>query len=180
MRYALAVGLAVVLMPAVAQAGSNWGFFFGFGGFGGGYYQPYYPAYGFYGYYRPVYYPPVYYPAYSCYPSYGYGGYYGGGYYRKGYYGGGYYGRYSAAKPYYSGRYANTQRSYNYINSRAYDGDRYGYNARGPYYGPAVERYQRDARNYPSYHYDRREAYNSPGRAGNMRSSGDARASRSR
>jgi hypothetical protein len=161
----------VVLIPAFAHAGSNFSFFFGFGG--AGCYAPYYPAYS--GCYAPRYYAPSYFygyypPVYRPY-SYGFGlGYYGGGY--KGYkgsYGGGYYGGYSKGRSYYPYRYADYRSDYrrNYTYRRGHDyGSRYSYGRGSGYYGPAVERYQRNARDYPSYHYDRREAYNSPGRSG--------------
>jgi hypothetical protein len=157
MRNALLALVLLLSVPAVARAGGS-SFFFGFSsGYGGYCHAPYfstsffYPSYYYGGYYRP------YYGGY-----YGYGGYHG----YRGYhgYGGGYYGRYAVPRvysPYRYGDYVGDRHGlYGYQNNYAYRrGPTRNYD-RGYYYGPAVERYHRDARDYPSYHYARRETYN--------------------
>ena len=136
--------LALVLaLPSVAQADGRARFFFGIGNYGtyrhGGYYSHKYPY--SYGYYRPQH--------------------------------GGYYGRYAVPRVYSPYRYGDYRGDrlglYGYKYDHAYRRAPYAYDHayrrglhydRGYYYGPAVERYHRTARDYPSYHYERRERYN--------------------
>lgn len=192
MRYALVAILGVVLMPALAQAGGNFGFFFGFngcgyGGFGGyggyGGYPRYYGGFNYSCYQAPAFYcPPVYYPSYSSYQPY-YSG--GGGYYGRysggGYSDGGYGARYAAkTRVNTTDGYASAPGKYarDYSYRRSYDNgralasrndanDRQSYRSsrRSSYYGPALERYSRDAQTHPSYHYDRRETSARPNSA---------------
>ena len=140
------IALALLLAaPTVASADSRYNFFFGFSSGGGGFYhRPYYSSF--------------YYPRYY----HGYKPYYYGGYYRPYY--GGYYGRYAVPRvysPYRYGDYVGDRHGlYGYKYDYAYRrGSTRNYD-RGYYYGPAVERYHRNARDYPSYHYERRELYN--------------------
>jgi hypothetical protein len=139
-RYALVAALVALLMTSSAEAGSTMRFYFG----AGGTYSPFATR---------QYYPPT----------------YGSHYYSH---------RYSSIHPYYGGRYV-TPRIYspNRWDSARFDYARSGYGRdfayrrdhdfrrgiygidRGQYYGPAVERYHRHAREFPSYHYDRREGY---------------------
>src|SRR5688572_13325750 len=145
MRYAIAALVAAVTtlsLPSAADASSKSSFFFSFSSGPHGYYHR-----------------PYYWPGGRYYSSYGYGY----GHYRP-YYGGYYHGRYAVPRvysPYRYGDYAGDRLGYyGYQYDRAY---RRGYTNdydRGYYYGPAVERYHRHARDYPSYHYDRREHYN--------------------
>jgi hypothetical protein len=154
MRCAIASIVAIVSalsVPAVADAGSKSSFFFSF-------------STGPYGYYHR----PYYVPSGRYYWSHGYGG----SYYRP-YYGGYYHGRYAVPRVYSPYRYGDYKDDrlgyYGYQYDRSY---RHGYTKnydRGYYYGPAVERYHRNARDYPSYHYNRRESYN----RGSDRSYGD-------
>ena len=151
MRNALIAFVLLLSVPAVANAGGS-KFFFGFSsGYGGYCHSPYfstsffYPSYHYrhYGYHRPYYRPY-------------YGGYHG--------YHGGYYARYAVPRvysPYRYGDYVGDRHGlYGYKYDYAYRrGPTRNYD-RGYYYGPAVERYHRNARDYPSYHYDRRETYN--------------------
>ena len=148
MRNALIALVLLLAAPTVAGAGgSGYGFFFGFSsGYGKHYHRPYYNTSFYYhsGYHSP---------------------YYHGAYYRPYYrpYYGAYHGRYAVPRvysPYRYGDYVGDRHGlYGYKYDHAY---RRGYKSydRGYYYGPAVERYHRNARDYPSYHYDRREAYN--------------------
>jgi hypothetical protein len=161
MKYVLIAVLSVLLLPAMAQAGNRWSFSVGvgFGGWGGcgsswgGWFGPTWgwnsswcgPAY------RPAYFPRVYSApvVYTC----------------------------NTARPYaafnyqyYASRHNNSV-AFRYADNRSdyrrgdVQPDRYAYRS-APYqtpaeryYGPALERYARDARERPSYHYERREAY---------------------
>ena len=141
MRYAIAALVTMLSLPSAADASSKSSFFFSFSSGPHGYYH------------RPYYWPAGHYSSYG----------YGYGHYRP-YYGGYYHGRYAVPRvysPYRYGDYAGDRLGYyGYQYDRAY---RRGYTNnydRGYYYGPAVERYHRNARDYPSYHYDRRESYN--------------------
>ncbi len=186
MRYAWIAVLSVLMMPALAQAGSKYSFFFGFGGFGGC--SPWWGGGWGGGWCGPRYFAPYCGPSYSI--GFGYSNFGSG----PRYYGGGSYGRSAVAprvfSPYrYGGYGSGYARDYGY--RRGYDnryvstrGRDYGYGgvpiARSdrsvPYYGPALERYSRDARENPSYHFNRREASTSHGRSGAF----SARASRDR
>ncbi len=151
MRNALLAIILVLAMPAVAQAGPRSGFFFSFGSGYSSHHRAYYV------------------PAGRFYSSYGYGGHY-----HKPYYGSGFHGRYAVPQVYSPYRYGDYRSDYyrNYAYRRSYDrGDSHNYD-RGYYYGPAVERYHRYSRDYPSYHYDRREHYNR-GRDYSYRDRGD-------
>jgi hypothetical protein len=154
MRNALIAFVLLLAVPAATHAG-GYNFFFGVSSGYGGYCGS-----------------PYFYTSFS-YPFYGYpyyGGYYHRPYYRPyyrgyhGYYGGGYYGRYAVPRvysPYRYGDYVGDRHGlYGYQRDYAYRrGPTRNYD-RGYYYGPAVERYHRNARDYPSYHYGRREMYN--------------------
>ncbi len=140
MRYAIAALVAIVTtlsVPSAADASSRSGFFFSFGS--GGYHRPR-------SYFYPTYYSAPYF----------------GRYYRPSYHGY-YHGRYAVPRVYSPYRYGDYKGDrlgyYGYQHDRAYRRGSGNYD-RGYYYGPAVDRYHRNARDYPSYHYDRRERYN--------------------
>ena len=142
MKYAIIALVLVLAAPAVADANPKTNFFFSFGsGRHGSYHRPYYV------------------PGGRFYSSHGYGS----TYYRPSYYGG-YHGRYAVPRvysPYRYGDYTGDRLGYyGYQHDRAYRRGYTNHYDRGYYYGPAVERYRRNARDYPSYHYDRRESYN--------------------